>query len=266
MTAERITFSFGKNWSDYVEGVDDEDVRRAKADIENWLGAGYVQGRRVLDVGSGSGIHSLSYVLLGAKEVYSFDYDPLSVAATKKLKEKAKDPAHWTVTQGSVLDQTFLESLGRYDIVYSWGVLHHTGSMWKAIENVLDLVTPGGTLWITLYKGGPRYPKDLAVKRRYNAASKLGKRLMEARRILRLMLRRARRFQNPFAWNEKVGRGMNTYHDIVDWFGGLPYEVATEDEVLVFARKHGFVLERISAAPEGGCSGYVLRRAKELTV
>jgi 2-polyprenyl-6-hydroxyphenyl methylase/3-demethylubiquinone-9 3-methyltransferase len=72
------------------------------------------------------------------------------------------------------------------------------------------------------------------------------------------MLSRLKHFQNPFAWNQKVGRGMNVYHDIVDWLGGLPYETATADEVVTFMRQRGFVLERIEVKSDGGCNKYVL--------
>src|SRR5690606_31483131 len=211
-------------------------------------------------VGSGSGIHSLSFLLLGAKEVFSFDYDELSVSATTKLYEQAGRPSNWTVVHGSILDKAFVQRLGQYDIVYSWGVLHHTGSMWEAIENGSSLVAPGGIWWVALYKKSDRYPQELALKRKYNRASNLGKRWLEAKEIAKVMLRKARRLENPFKWNERVGRGMNTYHDIVDWLGGLPYETATEDEVLTFSRERGFTLERIEAAYPGGCSIYVFRR------
>lgn len=260
MTVEKVSFSFGENWSDFIRDVSEEEVRRAEDDIREWLGADAVAGKDVIDVGSGSGIHSLAYVNLGARRVRSFDYDPLSVEATKKLWASVGEPANWTVEHGSILDEDFVEQLGTYDIVYSWGVLHHTGAMWQAIENAYSLVKPDGMLWIAIYQKGPRYPKDLELKRRYNAASDFGKRVMVTRRILRIMLSRLRHCRNPFAWNEASPRGMNRYHDLIDWLGGLPYEVATEDEIVTSAAQHGFVLKRIKVAPEGGCSKYVFRR------
>jgi len=132
--------------------------------------------------------------------------------------------------------------------------------MWEAIENSFSLVAPHGKLWITLYAKGPRYSTDLVLKRKYNAAGKFGKRLLLWRRIGRAMLVRLRDFKNPFGWNQKDGRGMNVYNDIVDWLGGLPYEVASEDEVVVFARRHGFIIERIKVVSEGGCSTFVFTR------
>ncbi len=257
MSAERITFSFGKNWQDFLEGVSETEISRAKDDILEWLGENGVAGKSVIDVGSGSGIHSLAFVMLGAKAVHSFDYDPNSVAATTKVRESAGSPPHWKVEHGSVLDENYVRSLGKFDIVYSWGVLHHTGAMWKAVENCAALVAPGGAFWIALYQKGPLYPAHLALKRRYNSASDFGKRWMIRKRIFRIMLGRLKSGNNPFAWNEQYDRGMNVYNDLIDWYGGLPYEVASEDEVVRFGRKRGFVLERITVVPEGACSMYL---------
>ena len=88
---------------------------------------------------------------LGAT-VHSFDYDPESVACTEQLKQR-NDPTDiaWTIEPGSVLDPDYLRTLGSWDIVYSWGVLHHTGAMWEALGNVAPLVKPSGLLFISIY-------------------------------------------------------------------------------------------------------------------
>lgn len=257
MVDDGITFSFGKNWIDYLDTVTAGDIRSAEQDIRNWLGNTYVEGKTVVDVGSGSGIHSLAFHRLNAKAVHSFDFDPNSVQATKSLWSKASQPSSWVVEHGSILDVDYQRSLGQFDIVYSWGVLHHTGSMWEAVTNVFGMVAPGGKLWISLYQKGPRYKRDLALKQKYNRASIPGKRWMECRRVGRSMLSKLLHFQNPFAWNKRVERGMNAYHDVIDWLGGLPYETATEDEVVRTARKHNLILERIKVSREGGCSIYI---------
>lgn len=258
MDHENITFSFGKNWKEYLKTVDKAAIDRAKDDIDEWLDNNYVSGKTVLDIGSGSGIHSLAFLLLGAASVYSFDFDQYSVEATKALWGQKGSPKNWIVSHGSILDKDYLNYLSDgFDIVYSWGVLHHTGSMWEAIDNSINLVRPGGILWLSLYAKGPRYAKDLLVKQRYNSASDFGKQLMVARRIGRLMLSSLRHMKSPLAWNEQRSRGMNVYHDIVDWLGGLPYEVASEDEVLRVCRRNGLFLERIRVRGDGGCSIYV---------
>ncbi len=262
MKQDKVTFSFGKNWQDYLKTVFEEEIKQAKQNVQEWLGDDFVSGKTVLDIGCGSGIHSLSYHLLGADDIYSFDYDEHSVDGTRSLWEKEGKPKNWTISQGSILDKDFQQSLGLFDIVYSWGVLHHTGSMWEAVGNAFELVKPGGKLWISLYAKGPKYPKHLALKKKFNAATNLGKRWMIYNRVGSKMLSRLTRFKNPFAWNQKKGRGMNVYHNIIDWLGGLPYEVASENEVLLFGRKHGFILERIQVKKEGGCSIFLFSLPK----
>lgn len=254
---DTISYSFGENWQDYLKDVSEREIESAKRDIMEWLGPVSIAGKAIIDIGCGSGIHSLAFYLLGAKEICSFDFDQLSVEATKTLWEKEGKPTNWRIFHGSILDEEWIKSLGKFDIVYSWGVLHATGAMWVAIEKSISLIKAGGILWIALYAKGSGYLKDLELKKKYNSSSGWGKRWMIYRSIGWIMLSRLKHFQNPFTWNENRARGMNTYHDIVDWLGGLPYEVASEDEVLRFGRKYGLVLERIKVKNEGGCSIYI---------
>lgn len=255
-----ITFSFGKNWKNYAETINDTAIRIAREDIEDWLGIEGIDDKIVLDIGSGSGIHSLVFHQKGAKSLISFDYDIYSVETTKLLWEKAGKPGNWQITQGSILDKTFLEQLGKFNIVYAWGVLHHTGSMWEAIENTLALVENNGFLFVSLYTKGPNYEKHLALKQQYNKAFPLGKKVLEWKYILGMMKWRLKRRKNPFAWNETKERGMNVYYDIVDWLGGLPYEVASPTELIEFCQKFGFILIKIKELSEGGCSQYLFQK------
>jgi SAM-dependent methyltransferase len=256
----RITFSFGQNWKSFLKEASQEAFRLADQDIREWLGADFTAGKRVLDIGCGSGIHSLSFFSQGAAELVSFDVDRHSVEATRSLWEKAGRPDHWKVLHGSVLDRGFLNSLGAgaFDLVYAWGVLHHTGAMWDAVANACDLVAPGGLLWLALYVKTPAYPDELALKQQYNRASLLGKKWMVWKWILRIMRQRYQNGQNPFAWNQRRGRGMDVYHDIVDWLGGLPYEVASEQEVVDFCSERGFTPLRVKTGEANNI--YLLQR------
>jgi len=134
----KTRFEFGKNWTRFIGLLDNQRIRQAEVSLQQMLGVESLQGKRFLDVGSGSGLFSLAAHNLGA-QVHSFDYDPLSVNCTTELKRLyADDSGDWQVDQGSVLDHEYLHNLGQYDVVYSWGVLHHTGDMAQAISNALS--------------------------------------------------------------------------------------------------------------------------------
>lgn len=256
----KITFSFGKNWMDLNRHITGEEIERAKQDLIFWIGKENISGKRILDLGSGSGIHSLSFYELGAAELVSFDYDPNSVTATTQHWENKGKPQNWKVLHGSVLDKSFIDQLGKFDLVYSWGVLHHTGSMWEAINNALSLVKNGGLFYLTIYKDD-NYQHSIKVKEKYNASSPFGKKMMEYSRISKIMLKRAVHLRNPFAWNEKLERGMNIYHDLVDWLGGLPYEAASEDEMLKWGNEKNLTLKRILCRGNyGSCNYYLFQK------
>lgn len=257
MSRQEITFSFGKNWENFLRVLNDERLSLARRDIEEYLGEDCIKGASVIDIGSGSGIHSSCFFFLEAERVVSIDIDPRSVNATRLMWEKSGKPSNWSILEGSILDNTFIQSQGNFDIVYSWGVLHHTGMMWQALENAFSLVKPGGKIMIALYAKGPKYAKHLAEKEKYNRSSSLGKKMMEAYRILWLMYGRARQLKNPFTWNETRYRGMNVYHDLVDWLGGLPYEVASDKEIIQFGNERGFIPDHIKIRGEGANNIYV---------
>jgi SAM-dependent methyltransferase len=258
--SSKITFSFGKNWTDYNKHVTDEEIIKAQEDLVFWIGKENISGKRILDLGCGSGIHSLCLYNLGAGELISFDYDPYSVAATTQYWEKKGKPSNWKILQGSVLDNEFLRQLGNFDLVYSWGVLHHTGSMWHAINNALAMVRDNGLFYLTIYKDD-NYEHSLKVKERFNASSALGKRWMINKEIMKMMVIRALSFRNPFTWNRKLERGMNIYHDLVDWLGGLPYEAASEDEMLQWGIANKLQLKRIWCKNgKGSCNYYLFQR------
>src|SRR3712207_1360016 len=162
-------FEFGENWSRFLELLDDGRIARAEESLKTMLEVESLEGKSFLDIGSGSGLFSLAARRLGAR-VHSFDYDPQSVACTMELRRRFfPEDSDWKVEEGSALDAEFVSSLGKFDVVYSWGVLHHTGQMWKALENVDALVAPGGKLYIAIYNDtGTQSARWKWIKRTYN--------------------------------------------------------------------------------------------------
>src|SRR6478672_8562065 len=129
-------FTFGANWASFLNTLDDDRIAAAEGSLREWLGVTDLKGLRFVDVGCGSGLFSLAASRLGAR-VHSFDYDKASVASTQELKRRyCPLNTEWSISTGSALDRNYLQSLGKFDVVYSWGVLHHTGAMWQAMENV----------------------------------------------------------------------------------------------------------------------------------
>src|SRR3954469_16002779 len=273
-SASEQRFEFGKNWLSYLSVLDDERIAEAERSLREMLGVESLAGRSFLDVGSGSGLFSLAARRLGAERVHSFDFDPQSVACTRELRRRYfGDDAHWTVEQGSVLEDGFVASLGRWDIVYSWGVLHHTGDMWRALDLAQAATAADGTLFISIYNDqGERSTMWRAVKRTYNAlpaglrplltAVVMGPRLVLGFGKAALM---GRPLSYIRQWTDyKRSRGMSRWHDIVDWIGGYPFEVAKPEDVFGFLRPRGFQLERLVTCGGGnGCNQYVFKRSSQ---
>jgi 2-polyprenyl-6-hydroxyphenyl methylase/3-demethylubiquinone-9 3-methyltransferase len=261
-------FEFGKNWKSFLSVLDDDRILEAERSLKSMLGMDTLAGRTFLDIGSGSGLFSLAAMRMGADRVQSFDYDPQSVGCTAELKRRyfRNDP-RWTVEQGSALDPEYLRSLGQWDIVYSWGVLHHTGNMWRALENVAPLVKPGGRLFISIYNDQGALSRFWrGVKTLYNkgtASRWLVTALFVPLFFLRGLAGDLLRRRNPVRTytDYKKSRGMSRVHDWFDWLGGYPFEVASPEAIFEFYRDRGYSLTRLKTCRGGlGCNQFVFSR------
>jgi len=260
-------FEFGKNWSRFLTLVDEDRIARAANSLKHWLEVDDLRDKRFLDVGSGSGLYSLAARRLGAR-VHSFDYDPQSVACTAELKRRyfAGD-LNWIVEEASALDLDYLKSLGQFDVVYSWGVLHHTGEMWRALDNVQHSVAEGGKLFIAIYNDmGSQSTRWRLIKRTYNKLPNVLKLpfavIAMAPHETKSALRAAftlRFGEHLRSWVEpRPERGMSRWRDIIDWVGGYPYEVAKPEEIFDFYKARGFRLTRLQCGGVGlGCDQFV---------
>ena len=260
-------FEFGKNWARFLSTLRDERIERAEASLQSMLGTDRLTERRFLDLGCGSGLFSLAARRLGAR-VYSVDFDPHSVACASELRRRYfPDHESWQIEEGSALDAAYLESLGRFDIVYSWGVLHHTGSMWEALANAAIPVARGGQLFVSIYNDqGSASRRWLTVKRLYNRFPSGFRFVVLIPAVVHLWWRRWVKDLlrlRPFESWRRDGheRGMSAWYDVVDWVGGYPFEVAKPDEIFEFYRARGFQLEKmVTCGGSLGCNEFVFRR------
>jgi 2-polyprenyl-6-hydroxyphenyl methylase/3-demethylubiquinone-9 3-methyltransferase len=265
--AQGERFEFGRNWARFLAVLDDERIARAEESLKQMLEVENLEGKSFLDIGCGSGLFSLAARRLGAR-VHSFDYDPQSVACATELRRRYfPDDERWMIEEGSALDSDYLRRLGAFDVVYSWGVLHHTGQMWQALDNAQLPVAAGGKLFIAIYNDtGTQSTRWKWIKRTYNelpgflrtpfaVATIAPSEFKSALRSL-VTMRPLEYIRSWTRYDQK--RGMNRWRDIIDWVGGYPYEVARPEEIFDFYRARGFTLTRIKCGGVGlGCNEFV---------
>lgn len=252
-------FDFGKNWLRFCRILDEERIESAANSLRDMLGLQTMDGLTFLDAGSGSGLFSLAAHRMGAR-VVSFDYDPDSISCTLTLRDReGVDSSLWRVERGSILDESYVRELGRFDIVYSWGVLHHTGDLWRALDIASETVKPGGLLGVAIYNDqGWLSNFWLNVKRFYNKYPGLRPIVVMAflpylyfgRWIVRALRNRG-----------ALPRGMDLWRDLIDWLGGYPFEVAQPAEITGFFEMRGFTIRKLEiVGARHGCNQFVFQK------
>lgn len=263
-------FEFGKNWTSFLSVLDEDRIQQAVDSLKQMLEVDDLQNRSFLDIGSGSGLFSLAAKRIGA-QVHSFDYDPDSVACTRELKRRYfAEENDWTIEQASALDDEYVQSLGPFDVVYSWGVLHHTGEMWHGLANAAKAVADKGLLFVAIYNDtGSQARRWRAIKKTYCRLPKSFRPLFAAISIGPEEAKKALSFTlsgHPLGylrtWRDyRNRRGMNRWNDIIDWVGGYPYEVASADQIFDFFRDRNFNLRKLKTGGVGlGCNEFVFEK------
>jgi 2-polyprenyl-6-hydroxyphenyl methylase/3-demethylubiquinone-9 3-methyltransferase len=250
-------FAFGDNWVRFLKVLDEQRIVEAEESLKNMLEVEDLKGKSFLDIGSGSGLFSLAAKRLGAK-VLSFDYDPQSVACTRELKRRYfENDKEWNVEVGSVLDTNYINALGKYDFVYSWGVLHHTGDMWAALKNVQSNIASKGKLFIALYNSQTFASKYWTfVKKTYNKYS-ISRPLFI---FIHTLYPTLPSILLKLIQKRKYPRGMNVWCDLYDWLGGYPFEVSTPQQIFDYYISCGYKLTKLrTVGGKHGCNEYVFQ-------
>ena len=276
LTKQESHFSFGKNWAAYAKKISEVEIEKAIQDLSRLLHNEPLDGKRFLDIGSGSGLHSLAALRLGAREVVTVDIDPDSIATTRAVLERYAPKALFHVEQASIFDLD-QRNIGLFDVVYSWGVLHHTGDMMRAVRIASSLVAPGCLFIFALYR---RIWTDGFWKREKRWYARASTKAQARARLIYIFLfqhglRLKGRDFEKYVRNYSKKRGMDFFHDVHDWLGGWPYESISADEVNALMAFINFTskpiitpkrkfLDRAAEFFGSSCDEYIYRKHSEL--
>jgi 2-polyprenyl-6-hydroxyphenyl methylase/3-demethylubiquinone-9 3-methyltransferase len=263
-------FKFGENWSSYAELLNPERIEQAQADLQRILGRERLDGLTFLDIGSGSGLHSLAAIRMGAAEILAVDIDPDSVRTTQEALCRFAPDAKFTCRQVSIFEAT-PEDLGQFDIVYSWGVLHHTGDIHEAIRRASTLVKPDGLLALAIYRKTVLCGFWKVERRIYRNLPSWGQSVVQGLYTLKNRLRFLIKGESfsQYLQDYHAQRGMDYQHDIHDWLGDYPYESMTPREFGDYVTSLGFEVvapaqldpKQLWTLSSGGCQEIRFRRA-----
>jgi 2-polyprenyl-3-methyl-5-hydroxy-6-metoxy-1,4-benzoquinol methylase len=244
-------FGFGRNWKKYSKLITKERLNKAELHLKDRFQTESFEGN-FLDIGCGSGVFSVAALNLGA-HVRGFDFDVHSVETSRRvLTEFSGTHQNWEIRQGDILSGNHIDEIAKSDYVYSWGVLHHTGNMSLAIENIAKNCKKD-TKWVVaiyndLGKESVNWTKLKKLYVNYRILRPILLMYSYYRFWAKQQLRLAFQLENPFkTWREYTidSRGMSAWYDLIDWAGGYPFEVATPDWMIQKVVPLGWKIEKI---------------------
>ena len=260
-------FRFGENWRSFSGTLDRSQLAASIQGLLRLLTPEQLAGKSFADVGCGSGLHAAAAATLGVRRVFAIDQDSECVAVAREAFSQYAPPidAHFQTLSVFDLDPS---QNGRFDVVYSWGVLHHTGNLEGALRKAAALVDRDGLLVLALYR-----PTHLDrfwrwEKRWYLRSGPSAQRF--AQFLYTAVVAAAQVARGRFRFTLERTRGMNYHHDLHDWLGGYPYENIAAAHLHERLTRLGFEPVKVLSRPKGvgllgsGCDEFVYRRPGHL--
>jgi len=116
----------------------------AFAEFEKW------KGKKVLEIGCGIGTDTINFARNGA-QVTAVDLTEKALEMTRKRAEVFGVADRVRAIQANAEQISESVPVESYDLVYSFGVIHHTPSPERVLEEIRKYVTPSTTLKIMVY-------------------------------------------------------------------------------------------------------------------
>jgi 2-polyprenyl-6-hydroxyphenyl methylase/3-demethylubiquinone-9 3-methyltransferase len=137
--------------------------------------------------------------------------------------------------------------------------------MWNAISLVSERVAAGGQFVLAIYNDeGLQSRIWHAIKRAYVGVPALRPLLVAASAPALWgpsLVKSALNLRLDQWWaGYKEERGMSRWHDLLDWVGGYPFEVASAESIDRYCSDRGFVLEKLIGTSRLGCNQFCFRR------
>ena len=143
MNEKKVGRFYDVVWTEYIP-----EYEKSEEHWQLFYSPEEIKGKRVLDAGCGTGIFSIIFARNGAAEVIGLDISPGSLTTARHLKDNFKlDNVHFQ--QADMLQLPFPNQ--SFDIVWAWGTVHHTLNPWQAMEELLRVLKPGGSILLAIY-------------------------------------------------------------------------------------------------------------------
>jgi SAM-dependent methyltransferase len=266
---ELLKFDFGSNWNSFFKKVNEQNIQKSIDSILELCPKEIVAGKSVIDIGCGSGINSIAFERIGARTVSAVDVDKGCLDTTNEMILRFTNAQKFQVFHCDILETEKLPN-SKFDLVYSWGVLHHTGNMNLAIMNSIKLVNQSGYLFIALYRKTAFCDYWRFAKRTYVKSPIVLQKLYFLLAVMSFIpydCIRGKVMPSTLIKSYSSSRGMNYFTDIRDWLGGYPYESIKSHDLETLIESQGFKLIKSNAKPYhfglrgSGCDEFLFKRA-----